>query len=309
MPRNGWQAAIEELRRDNRSGSMEIEVRALGLLLDAIGDSVPSDVTDYRRWLLRISREVVAAQPSMAVLFRLLNDMLWACHDALPAERIRLGALTFLQEHQARNQVALGALVDAAAEHLASYRTIMTYSRSSTVLRALTAMAERNLHVRVLCSEGRPMYEGQTLASELGWAGLEVTLGIDMALFGWLPEADALVLGADSVSISGVVNKIGSAELARAAAELDIPRIVLCTSSKFLPNDYLLDQRMPFGDPGEIMPVSSENLTIQNVYFDITPLDLIATVITEDGPLEHARLAEELAQIRTYPGLRGGPVA
>lgn len=305
MARTEWQKSIEELRRDNRSGSMEIEARALDLLVDAIGDSVPRGAASYRQWLLRISREVVSAQPSMAVLFRLVDDMLWACHDAGPAEQTRLGALGFLQEHQARKQAALDAVIAAAAEHLASYRTIMTYSRSSTVSSALVAMAGSGCRVRVFCSEGRPMFEGQTLASELAWAGAEVTLGIDMALFGWLPEVNALVLGADSVSVSGVVNKIGTAELVRAAAELEIPRIVLCTTSKFLPNDYFLDRSMRSGDPEEIMPVSGENLTVRNVYFDITPLGLISTVISEGGALDHARLTEELSQIRIYPGLRG----
>lgn len=297
-----WESEIEQLRRDNRSGAEEIANRALELLIDAIGDSLPDGAISYRRWLLHIGREIVAAQPSMGGLFRLVNNMLWACHGAMGGEQIRQNALAFLQEYRARVGSDLETLAQIAADYLAKYPVIMTYSRSATVLRALTTMAGHE-QIRVLCSEGRPMFEGQTLASELGWAGIEVTVGIDMALFGWLPQTEALVLGADSLSDSGLVNKIGTAQLVRAAVERDIPRIVLCTSQKFLPSDYLIEQNLRVGDAEQIMP-ASENVTVSNTYFDITPLDLISVVITEKGPLVGGRLTEELARIRTYPGLR-----
>ena len=300
-----WQTGLQTLRRDNRSGSAEIESRALELLRDVVSDSIPGDARTYREWLLRISRELVAAQPSMAGLFRLVNDMLWACEDTVGGENVRLAALNFLQGRQVRSEAALDALAQAASKYLAQYGVIMTYSRSSTVLRAVTAMAEQDRRVQVLCSESRPMCEGQTLASELGWAGIDVALGIDMALFGWLPEADALVLGADSVSDAGVVNKVGTAQLARAAAERGIPRIVLCAATKFLPHDYLLDHGLRVGDPEEIMPISSKNVTVRNVYFEVTPLELISALITEKGPQDPSRLKEGLAQLRTYPGLLG----
>ena len=305
MARTHWDREIEQLRRDNRSGAEEVATRALELLIDAVGESEPGGGPSYSRWLVQISRQMVAAQPSMGVLYRMVNDMLWACQGATRGEQMREDALTFLQRYRARAVAAVEALAECACAYLAQYPVIMTYSRSSTVVHVLTAMAESEMTMRVLCSEGRPMLEGQTLASELGWAGLDVTLGTDMALFGWLPETRALLLGADSVSRSGLVNKIGSAELVRAAFERDIPRVVVCTSQKFLPNEYVFGQTMRAGDPEEIMPVSSANVTVRNTYFDTTPLQLISVVITEKGPLIGEPLLEELSRIQTYPGLRG----
>lgn len=149
------------------------------------------------------------------------------------------------------------------------------------------------------------MLEGQTLASELGWAGLEVVMGIDMALFGWLPEVQALIIGADAVSTSGVLNKIGTAALVHAAAERNIPRIVVATSHKFLPNDYVLEQGLRPGDPTELMPVPNKNVHIVNVYFDITPLEEVTVVLTEEGALEHGAVVSRLGGLRTYAGLLG----
>ncbi len=129
--------------------------------------------------------------------------------------------------------------------------------------------------------------------------------GIDMALFGWLSDTKALLLGADSIAMSGLVSKIGTTQLALAAQRLGIPCIVVCTTHKMLPNDYLIAQSLRVGDPEEIMPVSNENTTVSNAYFDMTPLDLFDTIITEEGPLGQAELVERLEAVRTYPGLRG----
>lgn len=305
MPHIHWQSEVAQLRRDNRSGAQEITLRALELLREVIAESIPGGAISYRQWLVRLSRDLIAAQPSMASLFRLVNDMLWACHPAMGAQEMRERALAFLDAYQAETEASLERLAHHAAEFLAQYPVMMTYSRSSTLVRALRLLAERKVAFRVLCSEARPMYEGQSLASELAWAGIEVVVGIDMALFGWLAEANALVLGSDSVSSAGVVNKIGSAALVHAAAEREIPRIILCTTNKFLPEGYLLAERLTSGSPDEIMPTDDRHITVRNVYFDTTPLEEISLVISEQGPLAREDLLRTLAGIQIYPGLRG----
>lgn len=305
MTSTQWQSDVEQLRRDNRSGAEEIALRALNLLMDAITEAVPEDKEDYEAWLVQIARDVIAAQPSMGVLFRLVNDMLWAQDKETRNEAIRQSALRFLQEYRERETKAMGKIVEHAAPQLGAYSAIMTYSRSSTVLRVLTGMREEGWRPRVFCSEGRPMLEGQTLANELADAGLRVVFGVDMALFEWMEEVDALVLGADTLAAGGLVNKIGTAELVRAARRYDIPRIVLCTTRKLLPSDYLTSLRFREGPPEEIMPASGEAISIRNQYFDLTPLGQISMVITEEGVMERPELMDAFEEISTYPGLRG----
>ena len=306
MPRVDWRSEIDLLRSDNRSGAEEITLRAVELLNDLVGESIPGDAAAYRVWLLRLGRELLAAQPWMGILLRLVNDMLWACAPAKSGEQVRRAALEYLQNFPYVAAADLEGLAGHALTALAPYPTVMTYSRSSTVLRALSDLAARKRRVHVYCGEGRPMLEGQSLASELGWAGVDVTLGVDMALFGWLPEVKALVVGADSLSPEGLVNKLGTAELMRAALEHEVPRIVLCTTRKFLPQGAVLPGRLREGDPDEIMPSTNERVTVRNVYFDLTPLDLVSLVITEKGPLDQDALRHELARLRVYEGLRGG---
>ncbi|MFO7916503.1 MAG: hypothetical protein R6V13_00280 [Anaerolineae bacterium] len=305
MASTQWESDMEQLRRDNRSGGEEIALRALDLLIDNITETVAEDEEDYKAWLMQIGRDVIAAQPSMGVLFRLVNDMLWAQDEETDSEAIRQSALRFLQEYREREMQAMQEVVERAAPRLRAYSAVMTYSRSSTVLRVLTSMREDGWRPRVFCSEGRPMLEGQTLANELADGGLRVVFGVDMALFGWMEDVEALVLGADTLAAGGLVNKLGTAELVRAARRHDIPRIVLCTTRKLLPSDYLTSLRFREGPPEEIMPASGEAISIRNRYFDLTPLGQLSVVITEEGVMKKSELRGAFERISTYPGLRG----
>ncbi|NLG27968.1 MAG: hypothetical protein GX557_08660 [Chloroflexi bacterium] len=302
---DAWASGIAELSRDNRSGASELEIRSIDLLEELVGDSsVGASAMEVRRWLLRAGRQLIGAQPAMANLFRLVNDLLWACESATRPEDVRQDALAFLQLRRTRQDAAQEAMAHAAAAYLASRGTLMTYSRSAAVLSTLQLLAQGRRLKRVYCSEGRPMLEGQTLATELGWAGVPVVLGIDMALFGWLREVEALVVGADTLSSSGVVNKLGTAALVRAAEERTIPRIVLCTTAKFVPDAYRLVDPLPLHAAEEIMP-PADNIEIRNAYFEVTPLEAFSLVITETGAHDIAKVRSDLAALRIHPGLQG----
>lgn len=299
-----WASGIAELSRDQRSGSAELEARAIELLEDLVGESSPGNAaSEYRSWLLRVGRHLIGAQPGVSSLFRLVNDMLWACDGAGEAEQVRQKALDFLQHRRARQDVAQEAMAHVAAQHLAGYGSLMTYARSSSVLRALQLVPRQRLP-RVYCGETRPTLEGQTLATELSWVGVEVTIGVDMALFDWLSEVQALVLGADTVSSAGVLNRVGARALVQAAAARELPRILLCTTYQYVPNAYHIVDPLPRREAEEIMP-PAERIEIRNAYAGITPLDEFSLVITESGVHEVAQVRADLAALRIYPGLHG----
>jgi translation initiation factor 2B subunit (eIF-2B alpha/beta/delta family) len=53
------------------------------------------------------------------------------------------------------------------------------------------------------------------------------------------------------------------------------------------------------------MPESNDRLTVSNIYYDITPLDQITSVVTEQGRLQGDDLMAALRRVRVFPGLRG----
>ena len=77
-------------------------------------------------------------------------------------------------------------------------------------------------------SEARPLNEGVRTARRLAEKGVSVTLITDAQMGLFVREAEAVVVGADSVLPDGsLVNKIGTHLLALAAREAKVPFYVM----------------------------------------------------------------------------------
>jgi translation initiation factor eIF-2B subunit delta len=95
----------------------------------------------------------------------------------------------------------------------------------------------------------------------------------------------------------GVVNKVGTYPLALAARAAGVPVYVLSEAAKIAPPTLpLVFEEMP---PEELLPEPLPGVTARNVYFDLTPADLIAGLVTEVGFLDRAAIATRAAQAGT----------
>ena len=238
------QDGIDALRDNRVSGAAQIAAEAAAVVVLA-AELVPD-------WLPEIARLLVAAQPAMAPLVNLSRAVL-AASDPGAAARDFLLRMRSAGPRVARH--AAGLVRDGS--------TVLTHSFSSTVFEALQAAHSSGCRFRVLCSESLPMREGAALAASLERETIAGTVIPDAAVESFLPQAGLVLVGADSVSARGLVNKTGTALIARAACALQIPVYGLCTSDKILPPDY---------DP----PRPCEG-------FDLTPLHFLAGIVTEDG--------------------------
>jgi translation initiation factor 2B subunit (eIF-2B alpha/beta/delta family) len=180
----------------------------------------------------------------------------------------------------------------AAAAILSHARPLLgpalyTHSRSGTVEYTLSRLAEERgaAKLKVIVSQSHPGNEGTSLAATLArTGGAEVILVSDSACGLFIGEADAVVIGADSVRADGgVVNKVGTYPLALVAREAGVPVYVLCETLKIAsPRSVLTFEEM---DSRELLPNPSPGVTVRNIYFDLTPHSLITKIITEQGIL------------------------
>jgi translation initiation factor 2B subunit (eIF-2B alpha/beta/delta family) len=152
---------------------------------------------------------------------------------------------------------------------------VLTISRSSTLLDSFRWIHTQGRVFRVLCAESLPGGEGVRLVDELRKYEIDAELFRDDDLDWQLRRADVVLVGADTVSESGVINKKGTSRLALSARSFRIPLYVVTGSTKFF----------PVGLP---LPTYSEEL------FDVTPLEDISGVICEVGCLGPARIRERL---------------
>jgi methylthioribose-1-phosphate isomerase len=149
---------------------------------------------------------------------------------------------------------------------------------------ALRTAWERGLLEHVLVDETRPLLQGARLTAwELEQAGIPHAVIADSAAASLMAqgEVDVIVTGADRIAANGdTANKIGTYALAVLARHHEIPLYVVAPTST-------IDLQTPTGagipieerDPAEV----TARFAARNPAFDVTPVELIAAIVTEEG--------------------------
>jgi methylthioribose-1-phosphate isomerase len=153
-----------------------------------------------------------------------------------------------------------------------------------TAVGAIRAAWERGLVERVWVDETRPLLQGARLTAwELEQGGIPHAVIADAAAGSLMRagEIDLVVTGADRIAANGdTANKIGTYALAVLARHHALPFVVVAPTTT-------LDPTTPDGDaipieerdPGEI----TSRFPARNPAFDVTPADLVAAIVTEEG--------------------------
>jgi translation initiation factor 2B subunit (eIF-2B alpha/beta/delta family) len=276
---------IAQVRNDREHGSRWL-VRETVLILRDLARTTPDE---HMQQLYAVGRQLAQARPSMAALASAIGRIL----------HVQGGPKAVAQEGERLLQA-----YDTATEAITSYAqsfvhgNILTCSLSGTVLDVLIACRQQIERMVVL--EGRPRYEGRTLAQALSKEGMAVTLITDAEAAIFLPIGDAVVVGADSVLANGdVINKAGTALLAWTAWGQNIPVYVLCETLKISPHHWSDDERTHWAEnmklleekePEEVLESPIAGVTVRNFYFDHTPHKLISKIITERGVLSQQEI-------------------
>lgn len=217
--------AMERIARDRRSGAAELALAATDALLEWTRRRPrPAEAE-----LCAVAGALLLAQPVMAPLIRLANEVALAMDSPRPAAALRR------ELRQFRRMLRDGPRRIASHFHhrLAKIGmlSVCTYSYSSTVVRALATSGNRLAFV--VCSEARPAAEGRRMAATLARAGIPVLFMTDAELIEGSPDAAVLVVGADGVNRSGFQNKAGTELLAERFLRAGRRVWVLADTTKF----------------------------------------------------------------------------
>ena len=180
------------------------------------------------------------------------------------------------------------------------------------------AHEEQGKKIRVYADETRPLLQGSRLTAwELKENGIPVTLICDdmAATVMRQGKIDAVFVGADRIAANGdVANKIGTYSVALVAKAHNVPFYVVAPRSTF---DLTLKTGagIPIEerDPDEICrgfgrQTAPDGIDVYNPAFDVTPAELIAGIVTENGvisPVTEELIAEVVGQNRRAPGIPG----
>ena len=246
---DAW-ATIEALADDEELGAAEIAERAARTL-----DLLPAeDVPDAVETLLR-------GPPEMAPLWRLGSDLFSSADHAT-------GVRMFLKR-QARDADAVAVLAPILPDR------ILTISYSSTVKEAIRMREPKT----VLCMSSQPGGEGLQMMGVVA-AYAEASVIDDEEAIEQCP-ADAVVVGADAITSTSLVNKIKTRRIAESARDHGIPCFAIAGETKFSPVE------LPFAEP--FQPVS---------------LHLFSGLATPMGLLTPSEATDYAVSVVLHPALR-----
>jgi translation initiation factor 2B subunit (eIF-2B alpha/beta/delta family) len=296
--------SLSTVLSDKTSGAQAVTRNVTRLLLQICDRERESTPVEIKAAVLKAAGRVLRAHPAMVSLVHLFNRLLISLDRE--AKPIAAELKEFERGLDRHNQ----GIASAAARLIKRDNLVMTHSASQTVKDVLCRRWAAGKRFRVVCTESRPAREGALLARALARRGIPTVLVTDALAFSLIKgdvektgKPDLILVGADSVSPRGVINKAGTLGLALAARACSVPFYVLAGSEKFAPRGYPLEKVIRDKPASEILSGLPEQLRVINRYFDITPLEYVTAVVSENGVRRPERMRKSLSNIRTHPEL------
>jgi eIF-2B alpha/beta/delta-like uncharacterized protein len=280
---------IDKIRDDKVHGASQLARQAAETLKMAAERSQADSVECFLLGLKEVGERLMLARPAMAPVFNIVSRLIKAVAEepvGTDLAAIRRFIISKVDEIVEESLQAVAQIARHGSELIGEGDRIMTHSYSSTVVAVLKEGFAKHKSIEVVTTRSGPGRTGESVAQELASYRIPVTFIDDAAVGLYIATVSKVMVGADRVCADGkVINGIGTYQLALAAKRAGIPFYVFCETLKFDPrlegDDVELEEKGPSEvvGPGKLPP----EVKIKNPYFDVTPLELIAGVVTENG--------------------------
>ena len=292
---------IDEIKNDKVQGASQLARQAMSVLKTAAERSQAGSVEDFLSELKGVGEGLMAARPAMAPIFNITSRFWEAMSPVSPnegLEAVRSSAISKADELAKASLKAVAKIAGYGAKLIAGGDRVLTHSYSSTVVAVLKKAFDQGKRFEVIVT--RSGGSGRRIAQELESQGLAVSLIDDAAIGLYVSGADKAIIGADRVCADGgIVNGIGSYQLALAAQKAGVPFYVLAETLKFDPGRKSSQVDLEEQEPSEVAAAGElpPQVRVKNPHFDITPLELVSGVVTENGLLQPPEIIAYLVRL------------
>ncbi|MBS7803851.1 S-methyl-5-thioribose-1-phosphate isomerase [Rhizobiales bacterium TNE-4] len=264
---------------------------------------------------------LAASRPTAVNLFWALERMrgVWTSQSTLPSDEMAVALVREAQAIYDEDIAANRAMGAHGAALLPQEACVLTHCNAGalataghgTALGVIRSAVEAGKNISVIADETRPFLQGARLTAwEMVQEQIPVTL-ISDNMAGHMMKSgavDAVIVGADRIAANGdVANKIGTYMVAVLAARHQIPFYVAAPLSTFDLNaadgdaipieERAADEVTGFRD----VRWAPEGVRVANPAFDVTPAELIAAIITEQGVIARPDRNKVAAHCRAAP--------
>jgi translation initiation factor 2B subunit (eIF-2B alpha/beta/delta family) len=286
---------IQGIVSDRQHGAAQLASAAVKILMTACKRSKSADLAELKLEVKQVALSLSQARPSMAPIGNW--SLIFAHRFQLQAEAgisIRAAKRTGVllgEELLEQQRGFIRRQIEAARALLKKCRSVATLSYSSTVESILRHALPSGC--RVVIAESRPLLEGRRLFNNLADGFFELQMITDAQMGLDIPEVDLVLVGADSVlGDLAVINKTGTYLAALVAQAHSRDFFVAADTYKINASMNSRDNVLESKSGKEVWPRQQEHCA--NVYFDITPGELISGFISEEGILEEAEMRKHV---------------
>jgi len=195
------------------------------------------------------------------------------------AQKSEPGLLIFLRSHSIQQKEKVDIIFTKIYPHLKNLNSVITLSRSGTVLGILKLWNQKNKKLKVVVCESRPKFEGRLTAKELAYVGIKVELITDSMMGLYVAKVDSSLIGADIVLSTGnVVNKVGSEALALLCRKYKKPFYVATSRSKLSKKKVFKSKKE---NSQEVWDREVKKMSVSNIYFEEIEKKFITKICTD----------------------------
>jgi translation initiation factor 2B subunit (eIF-2B alpha/beta/delta family) len=284
---------IQEMVNDRRHGAAQLASSAIRILMAVCQRSEPKDLKGLTLTIKQTALSLAQARPSMAPIRNwslvFAQRFIEKINAGFSIREAKRHGVVLGKELLALQQELIHQQVEAARTVIRNCKSVVTLSYSSTVESILRHGLPPGC--RVVIAESRPLMEGRRLFRNLSDDATELGMITDAQMGLAIPAADLVLVGADAVLRDlSVVNKTGTYLAALVAHAHDRDFLVAADTYKI---NVTMDSHNCILEAKSGREVwSRQEKHCDNVYFDITPRELITGFISEAGFLDAAGMRE-----------------
>ncbi|NWI36918.1 EI2BA factor, partial [Picathartes gymnocephalus] len=289
-----------QLRDDPDVASAVAAIRALlGFLKQDRGETIQglrNSLRDAIDTLSRVDSSVaVSSGGELFLRFISLTSLEYSDYSKCKEIMIERGEIFLTKVSLSRNKIA-----KLCHPFIRDGARILTHAYSRVVLRVLEAAVESKKRFSVYVTESQPDEAGQVLINLVFvLLNIPVTVILDAAVGYIMEKVDLVLVGAEGVVESGgIINKIGTNQIAVCAKAQNKPFYVVAESFKFVRLFPLNQQDVPdrFKYKADTLE-TGQNLTEEHPWIDYTSPSLITLLFTDLGVLTPSAVSDELIKL------------